>query len=103
MRLKKGKQLNEIIQDIKGLEKEIKERYKAEIIGIFGSYVRGEQKKKSDLDVLVKFYKGATLFDFVGLALFLEEKLGIKKVDVVPYDAVRSELKERIFKETVHI
>ncbi len=103
MRSKKGKQLNEIIQDIKGLEKEIKERYKAEIIGIFGSYVRGEQKERSDLDVLVKFYKGATLFDFVGLALFLEEKLGIKKVDVVPYDVVRPELKERIFKEAVHI
>ncbi|MDT7907813.1 MAG: nucleotidyltransferase domain-containing protein [Candidatus Calescibacterium sp.] len=72
-------------------------------MSIFGSYARGEQKKKSDLDVLVKFYKKAKLFEFVGLALFLEEKLGIKKVDVVPYDTVREELKEYIFKETIYI
>jgi len=53
--------------------------------------------------VLVKFYKKATLFEFVGLAIFLEEKLGIKKVDVVPYDTLREELKEYIFKETIYI
>ncbi len=100
---KMNKQLSEIIQELKSSREEIRERYKAEVIGIFGSYVRGEQKKKSDLDVLVKFYDGATLFDFVGLAIFLEEKLGIKKVDVVPYDTVRPELKERIFKEAVNI
>jgi predicted nucleotidyltransferase len=92
-----------LLEKLKSLEGEIKEKYKAEIIGIFGSYARGEQKKKSDLDVLVKFYKGATLFEFVGLAIFLEEKLGIKKVDVVPYDTVREELKEYIFKETIYI
>ncbi|MDM7202671.1 MAG: nucleotidyltransferase family protein [Thermodesulfobacteriaceae bacterium] len=98
-----NKQLSEIMEELKLLKEEIRERYKAEVIGIFGSYVRGEQKKRSDLDVLVKFYKGATLFDFVGLANFLEEKLGIKKVDVVPYDTVRQELKERIFREMVKI
>jgi predicted nucleotidyltransferase len=96
-------EVKRILEKLKSLEGEIKEKYKAEIIGIFGSYARGEQKKKSDLDVLVKFYKGATLFEFVGLAIFLEEKLGIKKVDVVPYDTVREELKEYIFKETIYI
>lgn len=96
-------EVKRILETLKSLEGEIKEKYKAEIIGIFGSYARGEQKKKSDLDVLVKFYKGATLFEFVGLAIFLEEKLGIKKVDVVPYDTVREELKEYIFKETIYI
>ncbi|HEW92444.1 MAG TPA: nucleotidyltransferase [Thermotogaceae bacterium] len=79
-----------------------KERYKAEVIGIFGSYVRGEQKEGSDLDVLVKFYKGATLFELVGLSIFLEKELGIK-VDVVLYDAVREEIRERVLKEAVYL
>ena len=98
-----NKELEKIINTIKSLQGEIKSRYKAEVVGIFGSYVRRAQKKRSDLDVLVKFYDGATLIEFVGLAIFLEEKLGIKKVDVVTYDTVRPELKERILKETVYI
>ncbi len=97
------KTLEEIKDILKELKKEIEGKYKAEIIGVFGSYVRGEHKKRSDLDVLVKFHKGATLFDFVGLAIFLEEKLGIKKIDVVPFDTIRSELKEHILKEVVNI
>jgi len=97
------KEVKKILEKLKSLEIEIKEKYKAEIIGIFGSYARAEEKKKSDLDVLVRFYDGATLFEFVGLAIFLEEKLGIKKVDVVPYDTVREELKEQIFREVVYI
>ncbi|MFN4132699.1 MAG: nucleotidyltransferase family protein [Caldimicrobium sp.] len=92
-----------IIEILRSLKEEIKEKYKAEIIGIFGSYVRGKQKKSSDLDVLVRFSKGATLIDFVGLALFLEKKLGIKEVDIVPEDAVRPELKDRISKEAIYI
>ena len=53
--------------------------------------------------MLVKFHKGATLFELVGLALFLEEVLGVNKVDVVPYDTVRPEIKERVFKEVVYL
>jgi len=90
-----------VIKILKNLEDEIRREYKAEIIGIFGSYVRGEQRRGSDIDIIVKFDKGATLFDVVGLSLFLEEKLKIKKVDIVPKDAVREELKEEIFKEVV--
>jgi predicted nucleotidyltransferase len=97
------KRLEEIKKRLESLSEEVKKQYKAEVIGIFGSYVQGKQKKKSDLDVLVKFYEGATLFELVGLAIFLEEKLGIKKVDVVPYDAVREEIRDRIFKEVVYL
>jgi len=92
------------IKEILNLSKEkIRNQFKAEIIGIFGSYVRGEQKRGSDLDVLVKFYEGATLFEFIDLANFLEKKLGIKKVDIVPYDTIREEIKEKILKETVYL
>lgn len=92
------------IKEILNLSKvKIRNQFKAEIIGIFGSYVRGEQKRGSDLDILVKFYEGATLFEFIDLAIFLEKKLGIKKVDIVPYDTIREEIKEKILKETVYL
>jgi len=70
--------------------------------GIFGSYARGEQKKNSDVDFLVKIKKRISLLDFVGIKLELEEKLG-KKVDLVEYDTVKPLIKEEIFKEEVRI
>ena len=96
------KDLEAIKEKLKKLQDTIKDRYKAEVVGIFGSYVRGEQKKGSDLDILVRFEKGATLFDLVGLADFLEQKLKMK-VDVVSERAVRPELKVRILKEMMAI
>ncbi len=80
----------------------IRQDYKAEIVGVFGSYVRGEQKPDSDLDVLVRFLQGATLFDLVGLADFLEENLCLR-VDVVPVDTVREEIKDSILREMVYL
>ncbi|GLI52357.1 nucleotidyltransferase family protein [Thermodesulfovibrio yellowstonii] len=97
-----NEKLKEVIAKLKSLEKEIKEEYKAEIIGIFGSYARGEDRNGSDIDILVRFKDGATLFDFVGLANFLEEKLGMK-VDVVSERALRPELEENILKDVVTI
>jgi len=96
------KNLEEIKEILKSSKEEIRKQFKAEIVGIFGSYVRGEQKRGSDLDLLVRFYEGATLFEFVELANFLKRKLKIK-VDIVPYDTIREEIKEKILKETVYL
>jgi hypothetical protein len=93
------KNKEDIIQIIKNLHNELK-RYKVREIGIFGSVVRDEQKRSSDIDVLVDFEDNADLFDLVGLGLFLEERLG-SKVDVVPRKALRSELKDTVLKEVV--
>jgi len=65
---------------------------------IFGSVVRGEARKQSDIDILVKLKKGKSLFDFVDLKLELEGKLG-KKVDLVSYNAIKPRLKDLILKE----
>ena len=92
----------EILAILSSSKDEVRKRFKAEIKGIFGSYARGEQKKESDLDIIVKFYKGATLFDLVGLADYLEEKLKVK-VDIVPDDTIREEIKKEVLKETVYI
>jgi hypothetical protein len=91
-------ELEEIKGTLKNAEAQIRTDYKAEIIGLFGSYARGKQKKGSDLDVLVRFHEGATLFDFVGLGDFLEDKLCLK-VDIVSERAIKPDLKDRILKE----
>jgi hypothetical protein len=92
----------EILKILRELEGIVRQRYKAHIKGIFGSYARGEESHKSDIDILVDFDKDANLFHLVGLSLFLEEKLHIP-VDVVPYDSVREEIKEYVFKEAVYL
>jgi hypothetical protein len=96
------KTLDETKEILKKHRDEIEREFKAEIIGVFGSYVRGEEKPESDVDILVRFKEGATLFDLVGLAEFLEERIGIK-VDVVSERALRPELKEQILKEVVTV
>ncbi len=96
------KNLDRIREILKENEDVIAREFKAEIVGIFGSYARGEQKKESDVDIIARFREGASLFDLVGLADFLEEKLGIK-VDVVSERAIRPELKDNILKDLVAV
>ncbi len=96
------RKLDSVINVLKDLESLIRDRYKAEIIGVFGSFVRDEQKPASDVDLLVKFLDRASLFDLVGLADFLEGKLNIK-VDIVSERAVREELRDFIYSEVVRI
>lgn len=69
---------------------------------VFGSYVRGEQTAESDIDLLVEFPKGLSLFDVVGISLKLEEALG-KKVDLVSYGSIKPRLKPYIMSEHVQI
>ena len=77
------RRLEAIITEIRENTKFIEGRYKAKILGVFGSYVRSEQTSRSDIDLLVRFFDGASLFDLVGLADFLEEKLQIKILEVL--------------------
>ena len=65
---------------------------------LFGSTARGEARKSSDIDLLIKLKKGKTLLDIVHLKLELEKKLG-RKVDLVEYDAIRPLLRETILNE----
>jgi len=82
--------------------KELREKYKIIEIGIFGSYIRGEQKRKSDIDILVEFDEPVSLLGLVSAENFLKDILGIK-VDLIPKKDVRPELRERILKEVVYI
>lgn len=70
--------------------------------GIFGSYARGEEKKNSDVDLLVEIKGNQSLLDVVRLERLLQERLG-RKVDLVEYCAIHPYLKERILSEEVRI
>lgn len=71
---------------------------------VFGSYARGENKKKSDIDLLVEFDKkrSVSLFDLGGLKMDLEECLE-RKVDIVMYKAVHPYLKAYIEKDKIFL
>lgn len=70
--------------------------------GIFGSYARGEAKKTSDVDVLVKMKSKVSLFGFVRLKQDLEETLQ-KKVDLVEYETIKPRLREKILHDEIRI
>lgn len=76
----------------------LKEKYKVKRIGIFGSYVRGEETPDSDIDFMVEFSCpiGWDMFD---LQWFLEEKLG-KKVDLLTPKNVHWYIKDKVLEET---
>jgi len=94
--------MNKDIEEIKRKILPILKRYGVKRVGLFGSFVRGEIRKDSDIDILVKIDKDISLFDFVGIKLEIEEALG-KKVDLVEYDTIKPILKERILNEQVII
>ncbi len=62
---------------------------------VFGSYVSGNQREDSDIDILVEFPPNSTLFDAGGLLMDLQEVLG-KKVDLVSYSGIKEPLRESI-------
>jgi predicted nucleotidyltransferase len=90
------------IEDIKHKILPILNRYGTKRAALFGSYVRGEAKDNSDIDILVEITEDLSLLDFVGIKLEIEDALG-KKVDLVEYDTIKPLLRERILNEQVVI
>lgn len=69
---------------------------------IFGSYVRGDNRDNSDIDILVDLPAGKSLFDFIDLQLKLEEALN-KKVDLGEYSTIKPRLRESILGNVIQI
>lgn len=67
-------------------------------LGLFGSYVRGEQRKRSDLDVLVEFVRVPGMFRFLELERELSSLLGVR-VDLVEKEALKPAIGGRILQE----
>ena len=94
---KKSDSLNKLISKIKKILK----KNKIKRAGIFGSYALGEQKKGSDIDILVEPPKGIG-FGFAGIQFELENKLK-KKVDLVSYNGLSPYLKSKILNQEIRI
>jgi hypothetical protein len=96
------KTLDEIRTIIRQHRDILAEKYGVAVVGVFGSYVRGEQKGQSDIDLLVDILHPISLLELVGAEIYLSEVLSAK-VDLVPKRDVREELREAIFAEALTI
>jgi predicted nucleotidyltransferase len=98
------KTINKIKKQLETLKPALKEKYQVETIGIFGSYSRGEQKRRSDIDIIVEFSEpnDIDLFKFIELRLFLEDKLHVK-IDLVEKDTIKPRLKDQILQEIIPV
>ena len=95
--------MNMELNEIKLKVKKVLKKYGIKKAGLFGSFVRGEQKKNSDIDILVEITdKNMSLLGFARIKVDLEDVLK-KKVDLVEYKLIRPELKKIILKEEVRI
>lgn len=91
------------IEQIKDKILPILKNHKVTKAGIFGSYARGEQKKKSDVDILVEIDDhGMGLLEFIRLKNILEKAIK-RKIDLVEYSLIRKELRERILNDEIPI
>ncbi len=81
---------------------ELTSNYGVQSLGLFGSFIRGEQKGRSDLDLLVDFGRVPTLFQFIRLEKDLKKKLGLK-VDLVMKSALKPKIGQQILREVIPV
>ncbi len=97
----KVKQTKHFITTLKQVKPELALRYKVKSLGIFGSYIRNEQKRNSDLDVLVEFDDPSlSLLKFIECEHYLSDLLGVR-VDLVEKSALKPTIGKRILSEVV--
>ena len=80
----------------------LRQKYNVKRLGIFGSVVKDQQRKGSDVDMLVEFTSPIGLFDFIRLETFLAETLN-QKVDLVSKKALKPAIKDDILKEAIYV
>jgi hypothetical protein len=94
--------LTHILSKLKELLPVLSIRYKVQELGVFGSYVRQEQRTDSDLDILVTFVEAPSLLKYIELENYLSDVLGIK-VDLVMKDALKPAIGKHILEEVVRV
>jgi len=102
MKSKSLKSIEEIEDALKVHKRELREKYGVKKIGIFGSYVRKENTKNSDIDVLVDIGIPIGFFKFLNLERYLSNLLGIK-VDLVTRNALKPFIGQRILEEIRYV
>lgn len=96
------KSINQIQSLLSKHKGELRRKYNVKEIGIFGSYVRGEQKKSSDVDILVEFEEPIGFFKFLEMEEQISKILGVK-ADVVTKNALKPRIGQHILKEVVAV
>lgn len=94
------RKIEDIISELRRLRPGLSRSYPIREIGVFGSYVRGDQTETSDVDVLVEMGPGIGILEFTGLQQDLSDALGVK-VDLVSKDALKPRIGKRILSEVV--
>jgi len=95
--------LANILAALRGAQPRLRDGYGVANLWVFGSYVRGEQKAGSDIDVLVEFDRpGMTLIKFVDLEMTLSETLGAQ-VDLVQRSALSPRIRPYVLSEAVAV
>ncbi|WP_017293702.1 nucleotidyltransferase family protein [Geminocystis herdmanii] len=100
----KENQLKHLLKRIKAIKLEIQEKYEIEELGLFGSYVRGEETENSDIDILIQFTPNAKLglFKYCELQNLLSDYLG-KKVDLVMKSGLKPHIGKHILNEVIYL
>ena len=92
----------ELIEILKEQREELSEKFFVKRLGLFGSFVRGEERPDSDIDILVEFYRPVSLFKFLELEDYLSELLG-RQVDLVSRKALKPSIGRRVIEEVVFV
>lgn len=82
--------------------KQVIQRARPTLVGIFGSYARGEENESSDLDILIDFDLKVNLLELIGMEQELSELLGIK-VDLISLRSVNQSLRPYIESDLIRI
>ncbi len=87
------------------LERHVTElkKYGVAEIGLFGSWVNGKPRRRSDIDILVEFAPGKTTFDNYMDTKFFLERIFHRKVDLVIKLAIKPALEQRILESTRYV
>lgn len=94
-------EIERILEKIRQVKPEMEKDYFVIEIGVFGSYARGDQTESSDIDILVDFRRGMTLFKLVDFKDYLES-LFEKNVDIVMKRALKPKLAKYILDEVIY-
>lgn len=95
-------ELDKIKQVLRKNKSSLKRQFKVKELGIFGSYVRGEQKKNSDVDILVEFSQIPGLFDYLRTENRLSRLLR-RRVDLVMKGSLKPVIGKYIMREVVYV
>jgi predicted nucleotidyltransferase len=97
------KSVDDILHTLRHHLPELEEQYGVRSLWLFGSYVRGEERKRSDLDMLVELDNSSlSLLGFIGLENHLSDLLKIK-VDLVEKDKLKPAIGRNVLKEIVRV